>query len=118
MHTALSYLGQRPGRHIAVLGDMLELGVCTQAEHYRIGRVAAENAQILLAYGPNAGRVVSGALTGGMTPSKAMAFENGEKLLSSLDCLVKPGDTVLFKGCRRMHMERLVDSFLSGGDRK
>lgn len=118
MRAALSDLGQQPGRHIAVLGDMLELGVCTQAEHYRVGRVAAENAQILLAYGPNAGRVISGALTGGMAPSRAMGFESGEKLLTSLNCLVKPGDTVLFKGCRRMHMEKLVDSFLSGGDRK
>ena len=36
-------LGKKPGRHIAVLGDMLELGVCTQAEHYRVGRIAAEN---------------------------------------------------------------------------
>ena len=42
MEAALNVLGNRPGRHIAVLGDMLELGDCAPAEHYKIGRIAAE----------------------------------------------------------------------------
>ena len=113
MEEALVQLGKLPGRKVAVLGDMLELGVCTRAEHYRIGRIAAENAQILLAYGPNGNRIVIGGITGGMSPAKAMAFENDDKLLSTLEALLKPGDTVLFKGCRRMHMERLVERFLN-----
>ena len=113
MEEALVQLGKLPGRKVAVLGDMLELGVCTRAEHYRIGRIAAENAQILLAYGPNGNRIVIGGITGGMSPAKAMAFEDDDKLLSTLEALLKPGDTVLFKGCRRMHMERLVERFLN-----
>ncbi|MFR7742376.1 MAG: glutamate ligase domain-containing protein [Acutalibacteraceae bacterium] len=36
------------GRCIAVLGDMLELGNRTAAEHYRIGRIAATKADVLL----------------------------------------------------------------------
>ena len=113
MEETLAKLGELPGRKVAVLGDMLELGVCTRAEHYRIGRIAAENVQILLTYGQNAERMIIGAITGGMSPSKAMAFDDGDKLLSTLNALVKPGDTVLFKGCRRMHMENLVERFLS-----
>ena len=113
MEEALIRLGECPGRRVAVLGDMLELGVCTRAEHYRIGRIAAENVQILLTYGPNAERMIIGAITGGMPPAKAMAFDDGDKLLSTLSALIKPGDTVLFKGCRRMHMEKLVERFLS-----
>jgi hypothetical protein len=35
MAAALAVLGNRTGRKIAVLGDMLELGVCAEAEHYR-----------------------------------------------------------------------------------
>ncbi len=112
MEDALVQLGSVSGRRVAVLGDMLELGVCTHAEHYRIGRIAAENVQLLLTIGPNGDRIISGALTGGMSPAKAIAFDDTEKLLSTLECLAKPGDTILFKGCRRMHMEKLADSFL------
>ena len=53
MAAALAVLGNKPGRRIAVLGDMLELGDCAPAEHYRIGRIAAEKADLVFAYGPN-----------------------------------------------------------------
>ncbi len=112
MEEALVALGSVPGRRVAVLGDMLELGVCTRAEHYRIGRIAAENVQLLLTIGVSGSRIINGALTGGMAPAKAMAYEEPEKLLSALERLTKPGDTILFKGCRRMHMEKLADSFM------
>ena len=112
MKAALHVLGNREGRHVAVLGDMLELGVCTQAEHYRVGRIAAEKADILLAYGANGCRVISGGLTGGMPDTKAMAFEDGDKLVSTLKRLAKPGDVILFKGSRGMHMEKLLEKFL------
>ena len=112
MSAALHVLGNKPGRHIAVLGDMLELGVCTQAEHYRIGRIAAEKADILLAYGPNGDRVISGAITGGMPDAKAMAFEDRQKLIATLNRLAKPGDVLLFKGSRGMHMELALEGFL------
>ena len=91
---------------------MLELGACTQAEHYRVGRIAAEKAQLLLAFGPNGHRVLSGAITGGMPDSRAMAFEDREKLASTLKRLAKPGDVILFKGSRGMHMERILELFL------
>jgi len=112
MRAALTVLGNKPGRHVAVLGDMLELGDCTQAEHYRVGRIAAEKADILLAYGPNSGRVISGARTGGMSDAKAMAFADREKIIAALKRLVKPGDVILFKGSRGMHMELVLEGFL------
>ncbi len=112
MAAALRVLGGKPGRHIAVMGDMLELGVRTNAEHYRVGRIAAENADIVLAYGPNARRVVSGALTGGMPDSKALAFEDQDQLAATLQRLAKPGDILLFKGSHGMHMELALEKFL------
>lgn len=112
MAAALAVLGNKPGRHIAVLGDMLELGVCTQAEHYRVGRIAAEKADLVLAFGPNSGRVLSGALTGGMPETRVQAFQEREKLVQALKRLVKPGDAILVKGSRGMHMELVLDQFL------
>lgn len=112
MAAALRVLGSKPGRHIAVLGDMLELGMRTQAEHYRVGRIAAENAEVLLAYGPNGHRVINGAITGGMSTARAMAFEDRHQLVATLQRLAKPGDVMLFKGSHGMHMEIALEQFL------
>lgn len=112
MAAALAVLGNRQGRRVAVLGEMLELGVCTQAEHYKVGRLAAEKADVLFAYGPNSSRVVSGAITGGMPDTRVSAFEDRQKLVSALKQLAKPGDVLLFKGSRGMHMETVLEAFL------
>ncbi len=113
MGAALQVLGAKPGRKIAVLGDMLELGVCSQAEHYRVGRIAAEQAQVLFAYGPHGPRMASGAITGGMPESKARAFDDRDSLVKTLRATAKPGDVLLFKGSRGMHMELALEAFLN-----
>ena len=112
MTAALNVLGSRSGRRVAVLGDMLELGVCADAEHYKIGRHAAKNADVLLAYGPNSKRTLYGAITGGMTENSARAFTDREVLVQVLKQVVKPGDTLLFKGSLGMRMKQLLDMFL------
>ncbi len=112
MDAALQVLGNQEGRKIAVLGEMLELGVNAQAEHYRIGRIAAEKADYLLALGPNSSKMVEGAITGGMINSKAQAFEEQGELVKSLKRLAQPGDVILFKGSRGMHMELALEEFL------
>ena len=112
MAAALAVLRSKTGRRIAVLGDMLELGSCTQAEHYKVGRLAAENADLLFAYGPNSPKMLKGALTGGMSNANARAFENAEKLADVLTNVARPGDVILVKGSRGMHMENVLDQFL------
>lgn len=112
MEAALNVLGKKQGRRVAVLGDMLELGVCTQAEHYKVGRVAAQTADILLAYGPNSVRMLNGARTGGMTENKARAFTDRNRLVTVLKQLAQPGDVILFKGSRGMRMELILERFL------
>ena len=112
MAAALAVLGKKQGRRIAVLGDMLELGDCSQAEHYRIGRIARENADMVFAYGHNAKRVVNGAITGGMCQTEAKIFATHEEMAAYLKRTAKPGDTLLFKGSRGMHMERVLEAFL------
>lgn len=112
MAAALSVLGNKPGRKIAVLGDMLELGDCTPAEHYRIGRIAAEKADLVFAYGRHAARIKDGTITGGMPEDRGMAFENPEELLAALKRMAKPGDVLLFKASRGIHLERILEAFL------
>ena len=112
MAAALKVLGKRKGRRIAVLGDMLELGDVKWAEHYRVGRIAAENADVVYAYGPNANRVTGGAITGGMDPAVARIFDTHEEMAAALKRLARPGDVLLFKGSRGMHLEKVLEAFL------
>ena len=114
MAAALNVLAERScaGRRIAVLGDMLELGSCSMAEHYRIGRMAVGKVDMIFAYGVNATRVVTGAVTGGMDPNKAMYYDDQDQLIHELKARAQPGDTLLFKGSRGMKMERVLDLFL------
>ena len=112
MAAALNVLGNRPGRHIAVLGDMLELGDCAPAEHYKIGRIAAEKADMVFAYGPHAGRVLDGTITGGMPDTMGKAYESREELVAALNRVAKPGDVILFKASRGMHLEKVLEAFL------
>lgn len=114
MAASLSVLSRRKGRRIAVLGDMLELGVCSQAEHYRVGRIAAGKCDFLFALGENAERVVNGAVTGGMRPERALACSAMEELVEALRACAMPGDALLFKGSRGMKMERALELFLAG----
>ena len=112
MAAALAVLGNKPGRRIAVLGDMLELGDCAQAEHYKIGRIAAEKADLVFAYGPNANRIISGTITGGMPESRGRAVEKQDELAAALKRAAKPGDVILFKASRGIHLEQVLDAFL------
>lgn len=116
MEAALTVLGNKAGRRVAVLGDMLELGHCTQAEHYRVGRIAAEKANLVFAYGPNAERVISGCATGGMTREKAYAFSDQDKLIAALKRMTRPGDVILFKASRGIHLENVLDALIKEED--
>ena len=113
MAAALAVLGKKQGRRIAVLGDMLELGDCAGAEHYRVGRLAKENADLVLAYGPHGDLVVRGAITGGINPANTRSFDTHEEMAEYLKRTAKPDDVLLFKGSRGMHMEKVLEAFLS-----
>ena len=106
-----SGMGEKP-RRIAVLGDMLELGNHASGEHYRIGRIVAYNADMLLTYGPLSVHTVNGAISGGMSQRNAMNFQTQEELINTLQNRVKPGDVLLFKGSHGMHMEKALQAFL------
>ena len=112
MAAALAVLNKKQGRRVAVLGDMLELGVCAPAEHYRLGRIVADQADVLIAYGPFSSRTVSGALTGGMPNHLVKGFEDRDAAVAALKRIVRPGDVLLFKGSRGMRMELILDQFL------
>ena len=114
MEAALNVLGdfKTEGRKIAVLGDMLELGNRSNAEHYRIGRIAVGKVNLILAYGTASEHIIDGAITGGMSTQNAMHFDARDPLVAALLHRARPGDVLLFKGSRGMKMELILEAFL------
>lgn len=101
---ALSVLAKRTGRRIAVLGGMLELGDYAPAAHYEVGVEAAKTADLLFAYGPLGEEMVRGA----ESLSYRAHFETHEDLVAQLKKELRPGDSLLIKGSRGMHMEKVL----------
>lgn len=108
MAAALEHLHCLPGqRHLAVLGDMLELGSESEAGHRAVGRCAA-SLDVLIAVGERARHIVAGAVEGGLSPERAIWCGDVEAALAALRAELRPGDTVLVKASRGMGLERVV----------
>lgn len=110
MAASLAVLGKRPGRRIAVLADMLELGSTTLQAHYGVGKQAGRHADILFAFGSHAPQLLRGARDAGLTNCRG--FDNREDLIQALKETARPGDVLLFKGSHGMHLEQVLDGFL------
>lgn len=108
MRAALQTLGKLPvHRRYAVLGAMLELGDYAKEAHIQVGKMAAENGiDGVLAYGADAAYIVEAAKQAGL--ENARLFDTKEALAQSLAQQVQPGDGVLFKGSRGMHLEDVM----------
>jgi UDP-N-acetylmuramyl pentapeptide synthase len=68
--------------------------------------LAAQNADIVLAYGSNARYVTQGAA------GEAAVYTDRNVMADSLRLQARPGDTILFKGSHGMHMELVLEAFL------
>lgn len=96
---ALRTLQSFRGRKIAVLGSMNELGADAVEAHQAIGRQAAGIVDELIVVGEVAGKyLASAARQAGLTTDKIHIFTQSNQTIDCLRQLVRPGDTVLFKG--------------------
>lgn len=117
MRAALHELARRPGRRVAVLGDMGELGEYSHEEHTALGQFAATlPIDALIALGV-AMRATVDAFT--VLRSGALAAESIEAAVSALTpFLSDPAEpvTILFKGSRFMRIERVLAAIAPGTD--
>jgi UDP-N-acetylmuramoyl-tripeptide--D-alanyl-D-alanine ligase len=96
-----------PGRKVAILGDMLELGETERQEHFEIGRLAGEVCGLTLTAGPLSENLWRGVTSAG---GAGTHFDDREALASRLKNLLLPGDLVLVKASRGMHFEDIVNT--------
>lgn len=107
---ALDLLHDLPGRHVAVLGEMLELGQGHDAGHLAVGEAAASVAELLVVVGAHAGGIAVGATEAGLDPARVHHVTAPEAALDVLRPRLRDGDTVLVKGSRGVGLDRLVDA--------
>jgi UDP-N-acetylmuramoyl-tripeptide--D-alanyl-D-alanine ligase len=114
MAAALATLGTLagPGRRVAVLGDMLELGVAEAREHRALGERAARTVEVIAFFGPRSAGAYEASVAAGLPEDRAAHFEDIDALLAWLAPRLRPSDTVLVKGSRGMKLERVVDALV------
>ena len=109
--SALETVGAMPGRSIAVLGPMAELGSVCQSEHARMGEVARHRGfDVLMVVGPDHGY----ALGGGEIVVHATDIREAHDTLTTI---LRPGDTVLIKASRSAGLERLAAELVEDSQR-
>jgi UDP-N-acetylmuramoyl-tripeptide--D-alanyl-D-alanine ligase len=116
MMAALDLLSELPGRRLALLGDMRELGALSDESHDAAGERAAAVLDALYTVGDLADRISASARSAGLAaarhlPSKEAAVK---ELLSELH----EGDVLLIKGSRALALETVVQAVKDGLDRR
>ena len=99
-------------RKAVVCGDMLEMGAASETAHREAGAlIAGLGFDYVIAAGPACRWLVDEAVKRGLAPSRvhhtADAVQAGELCRQ----IAQPGDRVLVKGSRGMHMEKVFQAF-------
>lgn len=116
MRAALLALGDlpTPGKRVAVLGDMAELGSLTELAHFQLGEeIPGSATDVLVTVGERAKRIADGALAAGMDPGAVRPCASAPEASEVLDDLLEPGDTVLVKASRVMGLETVVEGIMN-----
>jgi UDP-N-acetylmuramoyl-tripeptide--D-alanyl-D-alanine ligase len=100
-------------RHIAVLGEMLELGSQCEELHRSVGAHAArKKIDILVGIRGSARAMLDAAALAGMSSDSVLFFETPEEAGVRLRSILEPGDAVLFKGSRGVRVERALEKLM------
>jgi UDP-N-acetylmuramoyl-tripeptide--D-alanyl-D-alanine ligase len=106
VRASLRLLSAADGRTIAVLGDMLELGVDEQIWHDRVAEYAGEvDLDLVVFVGERMSRAAQHC--NGAAATIVSAVRDG--VAQQLDAWLQEGDTVLFKGSRGSRIESILE---------
>jgi len=95
---------------IAVLGDMLELGLSSKKYHDFIGQNMPSGIGVLITVGDQARRIADIVKKNHKIKTVAI-FKNNKLAASYLRKIIKKGDLVLLKASRGMKFEEIVNNF-------
>jgi UDP-N-acetylmuramoyl-tripeptide--D-alanyl-D-alanine ligase len=105
VRAALAVLGLQPAtRRIVVLGDMLELGAASAAEHEGLAPDVAAVADLLFACGPEMRRLYDAVPDSIQAAHAATSADLAPMVVAAL----RPGDAVLVKGSLGSRMAKII----------
>ena len=118
VHAALEVLSSISlsggGKHIAVLGDMRELGRYSERGHVDVGaHVANLPVDLLVTVGEQARDIARGALTAGMDQAAVFTYGNAADAGKFVQKRIEKGDIVLVKGSQGARTEKVVKELMA-----
>jgi UDP-N-acetylmuramoyl-tripeptide--D-alanyl-D-alanine ligase len=114
MVAALEVLATLPGRPVAVLGEMRELGPGHEEGHRSVGVAAARVVAELVVVGSAAAGIAAGAVGAGLDPRRVHAVGDRDEAVAILRTILRPGDAVLVKASRGAALETVVEALRAG----
>jgi UDP-N-acetylmuramoyl-tripeptide--D-alanyl-D-alanine ligase len=92
-------------KKFAILGDMLELGSCSETEHINLIKYASDKADQLILFG----REFKNALEQSEDKKDFIHIDNIDDLKEFIKTVPSKDDVVLVKGSRGMRLERIIE---------
>jgi UDP-N-acetylmuramoyl-tripeptide--D-alanyl-D-alanine ligase len=115
MKAALALLARLPAtrKHIAVLGDMYELGAEEREFHFEVGELAhIFHLTMLVCVGELGSCIAKGALAAGMDPNSVIVCANAKEAVQAVTPYLTERPIILVKASRGMHLEQVVEEVL------
>jgi len=108
---AVTSMSSLPGRHVAILGDMLNLGEHSDSMHSEVGAFAAQSGiDRLLCCGDQAKFIFDGFVGSDDKRETQVAhyYPSMQELIGEIPAQIKKDDVILVKASRGMEFERLL----------
>lgn len=100
-------------RHIAVVGDMLELGSYSKTAHTLVGEYAGNaNIDIVFTYGKESVYTAESAEKSGV--KEVYSFNDKELMAKKILSVLRDGDVISFKASRGMRLEDVIKMIYEG----
>ena len=95
-------------RHVAVLGEMYELGQYEQAGHAEVGRHAVDTCDVLIGVGDRSKIITETAVRSGMAGENVFWMEDVPQTIDFLRKQLTENDVILIKGSHGLRMDRIT----------
>ncbi len=111
VYYALEVLNSFKGRHIALLGDILELGTFSEEIHRNIGKlIIKNNIDLLITVGKDSKYINEEALNNGYDKNNSYHFNSNKEAIELINNIKKKNDNILVKASNSMNFIEIVSN--------